>query len=175
MSNNAEQKHNPVGAWQRGGWDSGIQETAFEVLSSNSFIINKTHYKKPWKSGATSQTPSVISGHSDLSAIVSEFSEHLPDFNQQQQQPNQGGVQGQPQLSNQSQEAQAQMQKMLDFQDEEGLQQSIPLLVQYMNMQDQTYCARHVKYCNVLKREQAKNIMPQNRDVIPTIAMVWAN
>ena len=27
MSNNQhiEQKHNPVGSWQRGGWDSGIQ------------------------------------------------------------------------------------------------------------------------------------------------------
>ena len=39
MSNNLDQKHNPVGSWQRGGWDSGIQ------------------------SGATSQTPSVLSGN----------------------------------------------------------------------------------------------------------------
>ena len=102
-------------------------------------------------------------GHSDLSAIVSEFSEHMPDFNQTQQ----------PQCSTSAQEASAQMQKMLDYQDEEGLQQSIPLLVQFMNTQDQQILCQA---CQVLqmfsKREQAKNIMLQNRDVIPTLAMV---
>ena len=98
-----------------------------------------------------------------MSAIVSEFSEHMPDFNQTQQ----------PQCSTSAQEASAQMQKMLDYQDEEGLQQSIPLLVQFMNTQDQQILCQA---CQVLqmfsKREQAKNIMLQNRDVIPALAMV---
>ena len=39
MSNNQhiEQKHNPVGSWQRGGWDSGIQ--------SGKIIKTKDHNK----------------------------------------------------------------------------------------------------------------------------------
>lgn len=77
--------------------------------------------------GATSQTPSVISGHSELSAIVSEFSEHIPDFNQSQQQAAPG--------SNQQQAAQ-QMQQMFDFQDEEGLATGIPKLIQFLKDND---------------------------------------
>ena len=120
-------------------------------------------------SGATSQTPSVISGHSELSAIVSEFSEHIPDFNQSAAQS--GAQPG----SNQQQAAQ-QMQKMFDFQDEEGLASGIPQLIGFLKDSDTLVVQQASQTLHQFsKREPAKEQLINNRQVIPSLIIVLHN
>jgi len=151
MSNNQmppSDKHNPVGAWQRGGWDSGIH------------------------SGATSQTPSIVSGqHSELSAIVSEFSEHIPNFEQQASQVAQN-PNGQ-QTNTSAVEAAQEMQQMFDYQDEEGMATAIPKLVDYLKNSDtQIVQSASQTLHQFSKREAAKSQLVTQRNVIPTLIIV---
>ncbi|CAG5112476.1 Oidioi.mRNA.OKI2018_I69.chr2.g6690.t1.cds [Oikopleura dioica] len=150
MSNNQmppSDKHNPVGAWQRGGWDSGIH------------------------SGATSQTPSIVSGqHSELSAIVSEFSEHIPNFEQQAQQ---GAHNPNGQTNTSAVEAAQEMQQMFDYQDEEGMATAIPKLVDYLKNSDTTIVQSASQTLHQFsKRDAAKSQLITQRNVIPTLIIV---
>ena len=108
----------------------------------------------------------MISGHSDLSAIMSEFSEHNPNF----QNTNQQGQPNAPVPGSAGQEALIKMQQMFNYQDEEGLASAIPLLVNYMKDPD-TIIIRNASQVlhHFSKRDPAKTMIASHREVIPSL------
>ena len=107
-----------------------------------------------------------MSGHSDLSAIMSEFSEHNPNF----QNTNPQGQPNAPIAGSAGPEALMKMQQMFNYQDEEGFATAMPMLVNYMKDPD-TVIIRNASQVlhNFSKRDLSKNMIAQHREIIPTL------
>ena len=148
------------------------------ILGFNQVRLSKPKTIKYYKiSGATSQTPSIISGHSDLSAIVSEFSEHIPDFQNTTVVPaHHPGQQPPSDAQLAAQQASVEMQQMFDFQDEEGLATGIPKLIGYLKSNDTVVVRQASQVIHQFsKREHLKVALITNRDIIPSLILVLGN
>ena len=148
------------------------------ILGFNQVRLSKPKTIKYYKIlGATSQTPSIISGHSDLSAIVSEFSEHIPDFQNTTVVPaHHPGQQPPSDAQLAAQQASVEMQQMFDFQDEEGLATGIPKLIGYLKSNDTVVVRQASQVIHQFsKREHLKVALITNRDIIPSLILVLGN
>ena len=148
------------------------------ILGFNQVRLSKLKTIKYYKNlGATSQTPSIISGHSDLSAIVSEFSEHIPDFQNTTVVPaHHPGQQPPSDAQLAAQQASVEMQQMFDFQDEEGLATGIPKLIGYLKSNDTVVVRQASQVIHQFsKREHLKVALITNRDIIPSLILVLGN